>query len=104
MNICISYCYRDGSNYKNYGKAVCTNQQGLSLQAVKTRLQDALIEGTWFVASEWGLKELHIFSFDAAIDHEWSELNDIEETDSPADSDDIAALLQHLLTKSLTRS
>jgi len=88
MNIRLNYLYRDGANYKNYHSEVFTNATNMPVPMILERIRSYLIEGEWFVAKEWNLKDLHSFKWDVDIDHNWHEFDCVEETgDEPTQID-----------------
>lgn len=81
MNILLNYLYRDGANYKQYDAAIFSNVSGLSVAAIDAAIKKHLVEGEWFYANKWGLKDLHVYKWDSDIDHEWHEYESVEETE-----------------------
>lgn len=96
MNIRLSYLYRDGGNYKQFNDVVYTNKANLSLTYIRETLKSYLIEEAWFYAEHWGLQDLHAFAYDKDMDHNYHELEDIEETTYPPTSADILQLIERL--------
>ena len=82
MNIEFSYLYRDASNYKQYHQVVFANPNNISLEKIQTVINNKLIDGNWFVSKNWNLPDMHFkeYSWDNEADHEWHELDCIEET------------------------
>jgi hypothetical protein len=102
MNVKFSYLYRDGANYKQYGEVVFANPCQLNVEVVSNIINSQLIDGCWFVASDWGLPELFFkeFSWDDEIDHTWHEFEDIVEsntceTDNRTIDDFLKCVLKH---------
>jgi hypothetical protein len=96
MNIKFKYLYRDGANYKRYGEVVFANPSEVFLADVFTVLQSNLIDKQWFVASHWGLPDMHFREYDwnESIDHDWHEFEDVEETtDSATEKKSISEFL-----------
>ena len=79
-NIQLNYCYRDYANYKNHGEAIFSNPDNLSVEYIDTTLRANLLDGEWFYASRWGLKDLHFEKYDDENDHPYHEYLDIELT------------------------
>jgi hypothetical protein len=96
MNIKFDYLYRDGANYKNYNSEVFSNKEGLSIKEVEDAIESCLIEGVWFYANKWGLKDLHYFAWDEEIDHSWHEYDCIEVTEETATKGDISDFVRLL--------
>lgn len=86
LNLKINYLYRDDSNYKQYESVVLTNKQELDINYVKDVLIARLIDGEYFVASEWGFPEL-FFETTTGDDHNWHEWQGIEYTYEAATHD-----------------
>ncbi|MDO9128901.1 MAG: hypothetical protein Q7U34_03455, partial [Anaerolineales bacterium] len=83
-NICFSYMYRDGGNYKNHGEAVFTNRTSLTLDEIERRIRAALQDGEHFIAWQIKLDEL-FFETPSGDDHPWHEYGGgVEETDKAA--------------------
>ncbi len=82
MNIKLSYLYRDASNYKQYNQVVFANPMELPLQQIQAIITSKLIDGSWFIAKDWNLPDLHFkeYDWDDETDHHWHELESIEET------------------------
>lgn len=82
----LSYLYRDGSNYKNFGEVVFANSSQVELEEVRHTIVSNLIDGELFNAKKWGLPEL--FFDDTTIDdHGWHEFHSIEVTNEKANVD-----------------
>ena len=80
-NIQLNYLYRDYANYKNHGEAIFSNPDNLNLEHIEATLSDNLMDGEWFYASRWGLKDLHFDKYDDKNDHPYHEYMCIELTD-----------------------
>jgi len=80
-NIKLNYCYRDYANYKNFGEAIFTNPDNLSLEDIDAALHTRLMDDEWFYASQWGLKDLHFDKYDDEIDHPYHEYLGVEVTE-----------------------
>ena len=96
MNIKLSYLYRDGANYKQYNEEVYGNKDNLPIEHIRDTLKSYLIEGEWFFAKVWDLKDMHYYPYDDEIDHDYHEFGEVEETDEPVTKYDISILLQTL--------
>jgi len=83
-NIKLCYLYRDYCNYKNHNEVVFTNPDNLSIDQISTSLTEKLMDGEWFYASQWGLKDLHFEKWDDEADHPYHEFDYIEITQEPA--------------------
>ncbi len=83
MNTQVEYLYRDGSNYKQWGKVIF---RGACDTALRDRLSAALDSNELFVAHQIRLPEL--FFADGRLyadDHCFHELARISATEAPAD-------------------
>jgi len=80
-NIKLNYLYCDYANYKNYYEAVFANPENLSLQQINEDIVPNLLDGIWFYAGRWGLKDLHFEKYDDENDHPYHELINVEFTD-----------------------
>lgn len=79
-NIRFNYLYRDAGNYKQHGSIVFARETNAELNVIEKAIRSKLIDGEFFVASEWGVPELHSFPYDAELDHAWHEFVSVEET------------------------
>lgn len=82
MNIKFSYLYRDASNYKQFKEIIFANPNKIALEEIRTKIQSKLMEGSWFIARDWNVPDLHFkeYPWDSKIDHEWHEFDCVEET------------------------
>jgi len=94
MNIKFHYLYRDGGNYKQNHFEVFSNRSELSIEEIDTAIRSALIEGGWFYADKWKLKDLHVYKWDESIDHNWHEFDFIENTDEDSTIGDISEFIR----------
>ena len=94
MNIRFNYLYRDGGNYKQFGYVVFSNTLQKPLPVIDEIITSNLIDGLWFYADKWHLKDLHKFLWDNNLDHNWHEYESIEECEENVTNGDIAAFLQ----------
>src|SRR5438477_11545420 len=78
----IVYLYRDGSNYKRWGRVVFG---GVCDAAMRERLMAALDGGDLFIAKQVGLPELFFEGSIYADDHCWHELPEVEATEDAID-------------------
>ncbi|HWB65001.1 MAG TPA: hypothetical protein VG603_15895 [Chitinophagales bacterium] len=72
-NILLNYCYRDYGNWKNYNEVVFANPDNLGLEEIEKALRDKCMDEEWFLASRWGLKDLHFEKWDDENDHPYHE-------------------------------
>ena len=97
QNIKLNYRYRDYANYKNYGEAIFTNTDNLSLEHINTTLSANMLDGEWFYASRWGLKDLHFEKYDDENDHPYHEFIDVGLTDETATEGNVTVLLEKVI-------
>ena len=79
-NICFHYKYRDAANYKEYGVVIFSNPNQLSIDTILEKLKESLIDHEYFIAVACKIPLIHSFPFDLELDHEWYELDYLEET------------------------
>ena len=97
MNIKLSYLYRDASNYKQFHEVVFANPNNIPFKEILPLIRSRLIDECWFIAKDWNLPDMHFkeYNWDEEIDHEWHELEFIEETtDAEAQSISIEDFLE----------
>ena len=80
-NLKLNYLYRDYANYKNWGEAIFSNPDNLSLEHIDATLRANLMDGEWFYASRWGLKDLHFDKYDDEDDHPYHTYDGVELTE-----------------------
>ena len=96
-NIKLNYLYRDAANYKNHGRAIFANASNIGLHEIDKTLRNNLLDGEYFYANHWGLKDLHFEKYDEQDDHPYHEFVAIEFTEeAPTESYSIATLLQRV--------
>jgi hypothetical protein len=81
-NTRVTYLYRDGSNYKRWGRVVFG---GVCDAAMRGRLVAALDGGDLFIARQVGLPELFFEGSVYSDDHCWHELAEVEATEDAVD-------------------
>jgi hypothetical protein len=87
-NIKFGYLYRDGGNYKKWGKVIFSNPEKLTLELVTKDLRRAFLEGCLFIARQIRIPECFLFSEGEATtdDHCFHEFEAVELTvESPND-------------------
>lgn len=82
-NVEFSYLYRDGGNYKKFGRVVFSNPEQITLGTVENALTEALLEDGLFIADQVRVPELFLFangelSFDDHCYHELDAVRAIE--------------------------
>jgi len=61
-NIKFNYLYRDGGNFKSWGKVIFSNPEQLTLDEVATKLIDAFLPDKLFIASQISIPEKFLFA------------------------------------------
>jgi hypothetical protein len=93
-NVELSYLYRDGGNYKNFGSVVFANPSNIELSMVEKHIKSRLIDGCWFYAHDWRLPALR-FPDANDSDPTWHEFESLEYTEQPANA---AISIEELMT------
>jgi hypothetical protein len=105
--VAFEYLYRDGDNYKNYGRVVFANPEGVPPEEVERRLRAAFSEEDFFIAGQVRIPEVFLWDPDAdydpddpetwpadlgpgryvitEADHCWHEFSRVYATDEPPD-------------------
>lgn len=99
QNVKFLYLYRDAGNNKQYNEVVFSNESGMSIDHLRTTIENNLIEGQWFVAKDLGLQDMFFkeYGWDPDLDHNWHEFEDVEMTEEATTSEeDIADFLATL--------
>ena len=86
-NIEFSYLYRDGGNYKKWGRVVFSNIDELNSESVERELRQAFLEDGLFIASQIRVPEVFLYSVGkfSSDDHCYHEFNCVRQTASRAD-------------------
>jgi hypothetical protein len=89
INVEFSYLYRDGGNYKKFGKVVFSNPDQITCDAIAKALTDVLLDDGLFIADQVRVPEVFLFasgrlSFDDHCYHEFDAVRATEE--EPTDS------------------
>jgi hypothetical protein len=84
-NVEFSYLYRDGGNYKKFGRVVFSSPERLDARALERELRRLFWEGNLFIASQIRVPEVFLyaggkFSFDDHCYHEFDSLRATEDT------------------------
>jgi hypothetical protein len=95
-NIKFNYMYRDYANYKNHGEAIFTNPDKYSLEQVRCTLENYRIDGEWFYASRWGLKDLHFDKYDDENDHPYHTYDGVELTEEVTTDGSVTEFLERV--------
>ena len=83
-NVELSYLYRDGGNYKNWGRVVFSNPGKLNIESVEAQLRQAFEQEELFIASQIRVPDVFLylggeFSFDDHCYHEFDEVRQTPE-------------------------
>jgi len=97
-NIEFGYLYRDGGNYKKFGKVVFSNSEQLNPEALEAELRRIFGEDELFIASQIRVPEIFLYSdgrlsFDDHCYHEFSSLRATDEISSDKHNRSIAEFL-----------
>jgi hypothetical protein len=87
-NVEFSYLYRDGGNYKNFGRIVFSNPDKIACDAIGKAFTEAALEDGLFIADQVRVPEVFLFangelSFDDHCYHEFDAVRttEMESTD-----------------------
>jgi hypothetical protein len=85
-NVEFTYLYRDGSNYKKWGRVVFSNPDRLTSDSIEKELRQAFLPDGLFIAGQVRVPDVFLyldgpFSFD---DHCYHELDKIQATTDEA--------------------
>lgn len=75
-NIRFYYIHRDSGNYKNFGHKDFSNPKDLSVDAVRERVEQSLIDGIYFYPEEVGIKKFRFHRY--CDDYSWYEMERLE--------------------------
>jgi hypothetical protein len=87
-NVEFSYLYRDGGNYRRFGRVVFSNSEQIKSVAIQQALTEAFLEEGLFIADQIRVPQVFLFangqlSFD---DHCYHEFDAVRATDEqPSD-------------------
>jgi|ERR1700690_198564 hypothetical protein len=83
-NVEFSYLYRDGGNYKKFGRVVFSNPDQTACDAIETAFTDSVLEDGLFIADQVRVPEVFLFangelSFDDHCYHEFDAVRTTEQ-------------------------
>lgn len=86
-NTALIYLYRDGANYKNWGRVVLSGEPH---DALRERIRNACQRSELFVARQIQVPEVFLYTqpdqpIDERTDHGWHEFHALEPTEDPPD-------------------
>ncbi|WP_018342374.1 hypothetical protein [Cytophaga aurantiaca] len=79
-NVRFNYQYRDTANFKQYGSVIFSNPNQLSIETIEEQLKEVLIDQEYFIPKACEVPLIYRFPFDSELDHEWYEMDSVEET------------------------
>lgn len=85
-NVELTYLYRDGGNYKKWGRVVFANPDRLDIASVETELRQALWVDGLFIARQIRVPEVFLWAGDefSSDDHCYHELDGLRSTENKA--------------------
>jgi hypothetical protein len=86
-NVEFIYLYRDGGNYKKWGKVIFSNPDGMNTESAERKLRQGFLEDGMFVASQIRVPEVFLYAdygF-SSDDHCYHEFDGVRPTTSSAD-------------------
>jgi hypothetical protein len=86
-NVEFGYLYRDGGNYKKFGRVVFSNPEQITSEAIQKVLTEAFLDEGLFIAGQIRLPEVFLFangqlSYDDHCYHEFDALRVTDEQPS----------------------
>jgi hypothetical protein len=99
MNILFSYLYRDAGNYKQHNDEIFTNHHNYSIEHIRERILNCLIDREYISVEKWGLKDLHFKEWDSELDLPFHEFDGVVTTlDAPTqlDIDDFLKKIENI--------
>ena len=85
-NLSFNYLYRDGGNYKQFGKKLFTNPNHLPVEIIEKMIRKNLIDETFFYADKFNVPSL-FFDCLNIDDPTWHEFKGLLQTDELPDTD-----------------
>lgn len=82
-NLKFSFLYRDAGNYKDFGEVVFANPDHLAIDEIKQQILASCNSDGCFNHRAWGLPNIRTQPYDPELDHDWYEMESVEETDEP---------------------
>jgi hypothetical protein len=98
-NVEFVYLYRDGGNYKKWGKVIFSNPDGIDTETVERDLRQAFLEDGLFIASQIRVPEVFLYSdygF-SSDDHCYHEFGGVRPTASSADDERCRSISEFLV-------
>ena len=85
-NVIFNYLYRDDGNYKAYDSVIFQNPNRITLDLIREKIKDNLIDREFFIPKNWNIKKLSptLIIFDD--DEVWHEFDSVDETDNNSEN------------------
>lgn len=99
-NIKFEYMYRDAGNYKQYGETVFGNPENQSIDSIKNKIAESLIDNEYFDPSVWGIDCIAAYPYDPELDHNWYEFVDVTLSEDELTDDRIIGEFLDMITRS----
>jgi hypothetical protein len=104
-NVEFSYLYRDGGNYKKFGRVVFPNPDQITCHAIEKALVEAFLEDGLFIANQVRLPEMFLFAngeltFDDHCYHEFDAVRATEKESTDPDRRTIGQFLSEVIQQS----
>lgn len=96
-NVKFEYLYRDAGNYKVFDFIILSNSRGMSIAEIRRRINEVLIDETYFYPIAFQLPNIRVHKYDPDLDVDWYEFDECSETNQKhTDNRDICELLNSL--------
>jgi len=83
---------------------IFSNQEAILVNEIELRIRQHLIEGEYFIPTDWGIVPLMFENYDEELDHEWHEYLGIEETlDEITDNRSMKSFIEFISCKQKKR-
>jgi hypothetical protein len=104
-NVEFSYLYRDGGNYKKFGRIVFSNPEQITCGTVENALTEAFLEDGLFIADQVRVPEVFLFangalSFDDHCYHEFDAVRTTEKESTDPQMRTISEFLSEVTERS----
>lgn len=96
-NIRFHYLYRDFGNYKTFGFKDFSNPHNLSLEEIRSRITEKLINGEFFYPKESGIEKFEFHRH--CDDYSWYEFDDLEVVSGQIPKKSIEKFIANIITK-----
>lgn len=99
--VALRYLYRDAGNYKNFSTVYFSNPDEISIEEIETSIRECCLDENWFKPTKWSLPDLHNSTYDAELDHEFHEIEEIVLChERPSDERTIADFIRDIRRRS----